>query len=117
MCFLFLGKDIQLINCFWKIRVALKRAGLVRLVQANLLIWADSVGWTGWEFLTVLDEWKMALVTVLFDVERIKMVVACLSVDIAVHLESLQRDWIIHKCSVDFPPVELLQLKVDWHSW
>ena len=33
--FLFLGIDIQLINCFWKIRVALKRAWLVPLVRAN----------------------------------------------------------------------------------
>ena len=45
--FFVLGKQ-QLNNCFWKIRVALKRAGLVQLVQANPLIWADSVGWTGW---------------------------------------------------------------------
>ena len=33
------------------------------------LIWADSAGWTGWEVLTVLDEWEMALVTVLVEVE------------------------------------------------
>ena len=25
--FLFLGIDMQLVNCFWKIRVALRRAG------------------------------------------------------------------------------------------
>ena len=25
--FLFLGIDMQFVNCFWKIRVALKRAG------------------------------------------------------------------------------------------
>ena len=39
------------------------------LVRANPLIWADSdcAGWTGWEVLTVHDEWKMALVTVLFE--------------------------------------------------
>ena len=54
--FLFLGIDKQLNNCFWKIRVALKRAWLVRLVRANPLIWADSAGWTGWEVLTVHDE-------------------------------------------------------------
>ena len=29
--------------------MALRRVGLVRLVQANLLIWADSAGWTGME--------------------------------------------------------------------
>ena len=34
-------------------------------------------GWTGWEVLTVLDEWKMALVTVLVEVERVKMVGHC----------------------------------------
>ena len=47
----------------------------MRLVQANLLIWADSAGWTGWEVLTVHDEWKMALVTVLVEVEveRVKI--------------------------------------------
>ena len=47
------------------------------LMQANLLISADFAGWTGWEALTVLDEWKMALVTVLVEVERVKMVVVC----------------------------------------
>ena len=44
--------------------MALKRAGFVQPVQDNLLIWADSAGWTGWEVL-MSDEWKMALVTVL----------------------------------------------------
>ena len=53
----FFGKQMQLINCFWKIWVALRRAGLVQLVMANPLTWADYVGWTGWEVLTVLDEW------------------------------------------------------------
>ena len=81
-------------------------------MQANLLIWADSVGWTGWEVLTVLDEWKMALVTVLVEVERVKMAVVCQSAGTAVHWESLQRDWMIQKCCVDFPPVVKLQLKV-----
>ena len=28
------------------------------LMWANPLIWADSAGWTGWEVLTVCDEWK-----------------------------------------------------------
>ena len=42
----------------------------MRLVQANLLIWADSAGWNGWEVLTVIDEWKMALVTVLVEVPK-----------------------------------------------
>ena len=54
----------------------------MRFVQANPLIWADSVAWTGWEVLTVLDEWKMALVTVLVEIERVKMAVVC-----TVHLE------------------------------
>ena len=53
----------------------------MRLVWANLLIWADSAGWTGWEVLTVHDEWKMVLVTVLVEVERVKMAVLCPSVD------------------------------------
>ena len=42
-------------------------------MQADLLIWADSAGWIDWEVLTVLDEWTMALVTVLVEVERVKM--------------------------------------------
>ena len=53
------------------------------LVLANPLIWADfdSPGWTGWEVLNVHDEWKMALVTVLVEVERVKMAVVCASVN------------------------------------
>ena len=62
-------------------------AGLVRLVQVNLLIWADSAGWTGLEVLTVHDEWKMALVTVLVEVERVKMAAVCRSADTVAHLE------------------------------
>ena len=85
--FLYLGIDIQLINCFWKIWVALKRVWLVRLVQANPLIWADSAGLTGWEVVTVHDEWKIALVTVLVEVERVKMAVVCPSVDTEAHWE------------------------------
>ena len=57
--------------------MALIRAGWCDLMQADLLIWADSAGWTCWEVLTVLDEWKMALVIVLIEVERVKMVVVC----------------------------------------
>ena len=51
----------------------------MRLVWANPLIWADSdsAGWTGWEVLTVLDEWKMAVLTVLVAVEMVKMAVVC----------------------------------------
>ena len=64
------------------------------------------------EVFTVLDEWKMVLMTVLVGVERVKMVVACLSAGTAIHFKSLQRDWIIQKCCVDFPPVLQLQLKV-----
>ena len=81
-------------------------------MQADLLIWADFAGWTGWEVLTVLNERKMVLVTVLVEVERVKMGVACQSAGTAVHWESLQRGWIIQKCCVDFPPVVKLQLKV-----
>ena len=44
--FLFLVIDMQLVNCFWKIRVELKRAWLVRLVRDNPLIWADC--WLDW---------------------------------------------------------------------
>ena len=80
------GKQ-QLNNCFWKIQVALKRVWLVRLVRANPLIWADSAGWTGWEVVTVHDEWKMALVTVLVEVERVKMAVVCPSADTEAHWE------------------------------
>ena len=54
-------------------------------MRANPLIWADSAsaGWTDWEVLTVHDEWKMALVTVLVEVEveRVKMAVVCPSAD------------------------------------
>ena len=85
--FLFLAIDLQPINCFWQIRVALKRAWLVRLVQANPLIWADSAGWTGWEVVTLHDEWKMALVTVLVEVERVKLAVVCPSADTEAHWE------------------------------
>ena len=52
----------------------------MRLVRANLLFWADSDS-AGWEVLTVPDEWKMALVTVMVEVERVKMVVVCPSAD------------------------------------
>ena len=71
-------------NCSLKIRVALIRASFCDLMQADLLIWADSAGWTGWE--TVLDEWKMALVTSLVEVERVKMVVVSRSAGTVVHL-------------------------------
>ena len=40
--FLFFGNNKQLNNCFWKIWVALLRAGWCDLMQADLLIWADS---------------------------------------------------------------------------
>ena len=46
-------------------------------MQADLVIWADFAGWTGWEVLTGLDEWKTALVTVLVEAERVKMAVVC----------------------------------------
>ena len=54
----------------------------------------------------------MALVTVQVEVERVKMVVVCRSAGTVVHRELLQRDWIIQKCCVDFPPVVKLQLNV-----
>ena len=57
--------------------MALRRASWCDLVQANVFIWADFAGWTGWDVLTVLDEWKMAQVTVLVEVEKVKMVVVC----------------------------------------
>ena len=56
-------------------------------MQADLLIRSHSAGWTGWEILTVLDEWKMALVTVLVEVERVKMVVVYQSAGTVVHLD------------------------------
>ena len=53
----------------------------------------------------------MALVTVLVEVERVKMAVVCLSTDTVEHLEYPQRDWIILKCCADSPPVVKVQLK------
>ena len=64
--------------------MALRRAGFL---WANSLIWAESAGWTGWEVLTVLDEWKMTLLTVLVEVERVKMAVVCQSAATLLHLE------------------------------
>ena len=87
--------------------MALKRTSWYDLMQM-----ADFAGWTGWEVLTVLDECKMALVMLLVEVERMKMVMACRSAGTAVHWESLQSDWIIQKCCVDFPLIMKLQLKV-----
>ena len=46
----------------------------------------------------------MALVTVLVEVERVKMVVVCQSAGTVVHLESLQRGLTIQKCCVDCLP-------------
>ena len=54
----------------------------------------------------------MALVTVLVEVERVKMVMVCQSAGTVVHWELLHRDWIIKKCCVEFPPAVKLQLKV-----
>ena len=56
----------------------------MRLVQANPLIWADSADW---EVLTVHDEWKLALVAVLVEVEMVKMAVVCPSADTEAHWE------------------------------
>ena len=57
--------------------MALKRAGF----GATPLVWADSAGWTGWEVLTLHDEWKVALLTMLVEAERVKMAVVCPTVD------------------------------------
>ena len=59
----------------------------MQLVQDNPLISADFAGCTGCEVLTVLDEWKVTLVTVLVEVEREKMAVVCRSAGTVVHLE------------------------------
>ena len=64
-------------------------------MQADLLIWAD---WTGWE---VLTGWKMALVMVLVEAERVKMVVLCPSAGTVVRLGCFQRDLTIQKWKVD----------------
>ena len=56
-------------------------------MRTNLLIWADSAGLTGWEVVTVHDEWKMALVTVLIEVGKVKMAVVCRSADTEAHWE------------------------------
>ena len=58
----------------------------------------------------------MALVMVLVEVERVKMAVVCRSAGTIAHWEYLQRDWIILKCCVDFPPVVKLQLNVGSKS-
>ena len=108
---LFFWINKQLNNCFGKIWVALKRASWCDLMQADLLIFAYSAGWTGCEVLTVLDEWKMTLVTVLVEVERAKMVVVCQCACTIVHLESLQRGLTIQKCGVECLPVVLMQWK------
>ena len=54
--------------------MALKRTGRCDLMQM-----ADFAGWTGWEVLTGLDEWKMALMMLQVEIERVKMVMACQS--------------------------------------
>ena len=55
----------------------------------NPLIWADSdsSGWTDFKVLTVHDDWKMALVMVLVEVERVTMAAVCPSVDTEAHSE------------------------------
>ena len=56
------------------------------LMQANLLIWA---------------EWLLALVMVLVEVERVKMVVVCRSAGTAIQMKFSSTDWIIQKCCTD----------------
>ena len=51
----------------------------------------------------------MALVTVLVEVERVKMVVVCRSPGTVVRLECFERDLTIQKCSVDCLHVVLMQ--------
>ena len=53
----------------------------------------------------------MALVTVLVEVEMVKMVVVCQSTGTVVHLGSHQRGSTIQKCYVDCLPVVLMQWK------
>ena len=77
----------RLLIVFWKIQVALRRVGFGATCAGESAIWADSAGWTGWEVLTVHDEWKMALVTVLVEVEKVKMAVVCQSADTEAHWE------------------------------
>ena len=54
----------------------------------------------------------MALVTVLVEVERVKMVMVCPSADTVEHSGWCQRGWIILKCYVDCLPIVLIQQKV-----
>ena len=51
------GKNNKLNNCFVKIWLAIIRVFWCDLMQANLLIWADSAILTGWEALLLLAEW------------------------------------------------------------
>ena len=61
--------------------------GWCDFMQADLLIWADPAGWTGWKVMTFLDEWKIARLMVVVEVERVKRVVVCPSVGTVVCLE------------------------------
>ena len=61
--------------------------------------------------MTALDEWKMALVMVMVEVENVKMLVVCRSADNVEHLGWRQRGCIILKCYVDCFPVVLIQRK------
>ena len=54
----------------------------------------------------------MAMVMVLVQVERVKIVVACRSAGTVVCLKSLRRDLTIQECCVDCLPVVLMQQKV-----
>ena len=53
----------------------------------------------------------MALVTVLVEVERVKIVAVCRYAGTVVCLECFQRDLTILKCCVDCLPVVLMQWK------
>ena len=75
VCFLcFWATTSSSVNCFWTIQVSLIRSSWCDLMQADLPVWTDSAGW---EVLTVLDDWKMMLLTLLVEAERVKMVVVC----------------------------------------
>ena len=85
--FCFWAYTFRLLIVFGRFGWPLEGLVLVRLVRTYPLIWPNSAGWTGWEVLTVLDEWKMALVMVLVEVERVKMAVVCQSAGTVAHWE------------------------------
>ena len=63
----------QLNNCFWKILVALRMVGWCDLCR--VICSFGMICWLDW--LEGLDEWKMVLVMVLVEVERVKIFLVC----------------------------------------